>query len=120
MKVNEPDEIFLDKIKKELDSGLESMDSHTLLRLREGRFEALAEAAKRREKSWFMPGWVTAGGVAAIAVFVIAFSIWFTPARPGLPINRPEDLEIITTQEHLELYQDLEFYKWLADRGNEG
>ncbi len=120
MKLNEPAEICLDKIKKELDDSLERLEGPTLLRLREARLRAVAEAEKRSERRWFFPGWVTAGGVAAIAVIALAFSIWFTPARPGLPINRPEDLEIITAQEHLELYQDLDFYEWLADSGNEG
>jgi len=53
-------------------------------------------------------------------VLVIAVSLWLSSGNNSLPVGQPEDLEILTTNEQLELYKDLEFYRWLESKDKAG
>lgn len=118
MNMDERERRFLEKIRSELDAGAENLDRETLRRLHGARVTALAEVERRRTGWLRIPRWVTAGGVATAAVVVVAVSIWLAEPRQTLPARQAEDLEILTAQEHLEMYKDLEFYRWLADADN--
>jgi anti-sigma-K factor RskA len=109
----------VEKIRTELDAGAENLAPETLLRLREARFNAVAEAERKRARWFSLPRWATAGGLASLAVMVVAVSIWVSASRQTLPARQPEDVEILTAHEHLDMYKDLEFYRWLADLDNE-
>ena len=112
----ERDRSLAEAIRKELDAAVAGLDSGTLERLRQARQRALAGAGQERRR-FFLPlisRRVTAGGLAAAAVVVIAVSFWVAMTRTPQPARQPEDLEILTSQEHLDLYADLEFYRWLA------
>lgn len=115
MNTEERDRELLDRVRATLDGSTENLDAATLRRLRQSRFEAL-EAAGAGRRSFFRPRWVTAGGVATVAVLGVAASLWLSASRPVLPEKQVEDLEIITAKEQLDLYADLEFYRWLAEK----
>ncbi len=118
MNLDERERYFLEKARNELDSAAENLDEETVRRLRGARFTALAEA-ERRGIGWLrIPRWMTAGGLATVAVVGVAVSIWLGEPRHTLPARQAEDVEILTASEHLDMYKDLEFYRWLADADN--
>jgi hypothetical protein len=61
-----------------------------------------------------MVGSFAAATMAAVAVF-----FWLSPSPEPLPTTgQVEDLEIITSQERLDFYQNLDFYRWLETNEN--
>jgi len=119
MSEESPDKEFLDGIRETLDTGVDNLDEQTLLRLRRNRLNVLESAVKRR-RLFGMPRWITAGGFATVAVVAVTISIWFASSQQRLPVRHVEEVEILTTQEHLELYEDLDFYRWLTDAETKG
>jgi hypothetical protein len=53
-------------------------------------------------------------------VIVMALSFWQDSDRRSQTAGPVEDLEIMTTHEQLELYKDLDFYRWLETVDNAG
>jgi hypothetical protein len=118
MKIDDNDRTVTERVRQELDAGTSRLDAGTLGRLQEARLQAVAGARQGRPRMFFplfVPRWVTAGGLAATAVVVVAVSFWAATPRVPMPVQPPDELEIVTSQEHLDLYADLEFYRWLAD-----
>jgi len=115
MKMEERDRELEEKIREALDESVASLDGNTLRRLQRIRLDAL-EVDRSAHRLFALPRWVTAGGFATSAVLVVAVSVWLSTARHTLQVKQAEDLEIITAQEHLELYEDLDFYRWLAEK----
>ena len=115
------EEEFLAEVRKTLDRSTESLDQDTVRRLRQARFEALERPGTGRS-SWFgLHRWITAGGLATVTVLALGVSLWVVNPREKLPARHVDEVEMLTAQEHLDLYQDLEFYRWLADSsGTEG
>lgn len=113
--MNEDDHSFIRKIKRDLNEGTQRLDAATQSRLTRLRHEAL-DAGERQgffagfnfwHSAYRWPGLATAG-TATLVVFLY-FQI---PAvQPNI-----EDLDLLASEDQLELYQDLEFYAWLADQ----
>ena len=116
MNGNERDKLFLEQAKKDLDAGTENLDYDILLRLGKARKVALEAAHPGRR--FFIPRWVTAGGLATAVMMVVAVSFWHTSAPDGIPVRQAEDVEILTAQENLDISKDLDFYSWLAVANN--
>jgi len=101
---------FLDAARRVLDQAERDLDGATRARLRAARARALNEG----RRPWTRPGawWLPLGGFAAAAVVVLAVALWFAApsgAPPGI-----EDLELLTALDNQELYDEPEFYRWLA------
>jgi hypothetical protein len=111
---------FAERMRKLLDASAALPDDQTRLRLRSIRLKAL-EAAEQ-EVPWYLrfPRWVTAGGLATATVLVMAMSLWIATGRNALPVSQVEDVDILTNNEQLELYKDLDFYRWLENADNAG
>jgi Protein of unknown function (DUF3619) len=118
MNGDEREKLFLEHIRKELDAGTENLDHDVLLRLRKVRQVTLEEAEKRAGRRFFIPKWVTAGGIATAMMMVVAVSFWYKSAPEGIPVRQAEDVEILTAQENLDISRDLDFYRWLAAANN--
>ena len=120
MRENDPDKVLLKQVTARLDEGVEHLDPIIQARLRENRQRAVALAGEKH--SWFfaVPRWVTASGLATAAVITVALSFWWSAPKPPTVTEKPVDeIEVMTAQGRLEMYQDLDFYRWLADsRGN--
>jgi hypothetical protein len=114
-----PDKKFLDGIRETLDRKADALDEETLLRLRRVRLDALETAGKRRTLFAF-PRWLTAGGLATAAVVAVAVSVWTFTARQQSPASLPEEVEVLVIKDHLDLYEDLEFYRWLSADESKG
>ena len=113
MKTEDQDQKFRDMVCKSLDESIETLDRRTLLRLQGIRLRALEGSCKRKDlfSAW---RWITAGGFATAAVLVLAISLWVVAHRQPSPAKHGGDAEILAAHEHLELYEDLDFYRWLA------
>jgi len=112
---------FLEMARQSLLASEEQLDAVTASRLRDARRKAV-EAAGAREKGFFrIPNWARIGSVATAAAAVLVFMIWFDTPRQDLPVKSADDLEIVLnvdSADNMDLYEDLDFYEWLAGAGN--
>ena len=100
--------------KQTLDHSIQSLDSHTLSRLQSAR--KTARSANAETLSWGQPAWTVAA--AALVIFTIA--VWSTDS-PEITAPLPfEDVDILASADGWELYEDLEFYSWLAEDDQTG
>lgn len=114
MRTDDADRRFIEEIRLSLDESVSRIDSETLFKLRRARVQAV-EQGKMEKRSFFaFPRWITAGGFATAAVVAVAASCWFIASPGDAPVHHPVDVEILTAQDHFDLYGDLEFYRWLA------
>ncbi len=111
-----------------LDESAERIPEDVRQRLDTIRAQAMARArADRRSSeaagmrfSWRMPRTfaVPAGAFASVCVLVTTLALFSTSEVPEvLPVALSEDGLLIASADELELYQNLEFYQWLADNG---
>jgi hypothetical protein len=117
--------------KQMLDESTENLDAATLSRLNRARQSALESARPRRLRSWFVP----AGLAGACAVLLAVAVVWHRPAPqnvsdPFLPsatatLSQPgaafagNDLDLVSSDDSIEFYQDLDFYAWLETQGGD-
>jgi negative regulator of sigma E activity len=104
---------FAARVGQRLRDSADSLDAQTRSRLNQARQQALEELSPR-------PLWqrrpALAGAAAAVAM--VALLMWQPivngpePAAP-LALDAP-DLELLMTDESLDMLEDLEFYTWLA------
>jgi hypothetical protein len=109
---------LLERVRQHLDAATRDLDGATLTRLRAARSEALRAAGEaRRAPAWAWPvtGVLTAGVVAALAA-----ALWIGLGSPRTPVPTAgiEDMELIATLDHVDLYTDADFYRWLAEQNN--
>ena len=103
------DERIAADAKQAFDQSVDGLDAATLSRLNRARQAALEELAQPN-RSWQQ--WMPATGLAAVVLLaVFAFR---GPAEIDV-INAPAtDLEILLSEENIEMLEELEFYSWLA------
>jgi hypothetical protein len=89
------------------------------------KFEQLQE--KTTETSRFsLSAWIktqshsfnlsaSAGMLATACVMVTAISIFYVNSRPTGTLTLEEEIGLVATAEDIELYENLEFYLWLAE-----
>ncbi|GJM12322.1 MAG: hypothetical protein DHS20C12_07250 [Pseudohongiella sp.] len=116
--------------------GKELEDSSTLspdieARLDQIRHNAVAKFEQQREQSSERSGfslfsWIksqvesfnfdaSAGMLATACVLVTAISIFYVNSRPTGTLTLEEEIGLVATAEDIELYENLEFYLWLAE-----
>jgi hypothetical protein len=104
------EEAFAKKAKQRFDESVARLDGETQSRLNRSRHAALAELENGRP-AWVQ--WMPATGIAAAAVLAVV--VW-----TGMPVTdelaSPDvasDMEILLTEDSLEMLEDLEFYSWI-------
>ena len=104
------EDAFAEKAKQRFDESVQRLDGATQSRLNQSRHAALAELSKGRPV-WVH--WAPATGVAAAAVLAVV--IWTgTPGTVDLADPAvANDMEILLTEDSLEMLEDLEFYSWI-------
>ena len=111
---------FLEKARQALIASEDRLDAATLSRLRDARAKAV-EAAEGRDRGFFrIPNWMRVGAFATAAAAVLVFAVWVDPQRQELPVKSPDEFEIVLNADNFDLYEDMEFYEWLAEAGNGG
>ena len=101
--------------KQAFDESVDSLDAATLSRLNRGRQAALAELQKPN-RGWQQ--WMPATGLAA-AVLLAVFT-FRGPAEVDVISAPASDLEILLSEESIEMLEDLEFYSWVGTQELEG
>ncbi|HHM04881.1 MAG TPA: hypothetical protein ENJ19_03950 [Gammaproteobacteria bacterium] len=115
MTPRDDEQVFLDHAKRVLEARAESLDELTRARLRAARKQALAAAAPVRTP-W--KGRAFGGAFATAAVVVLAVVLWSGPEQgldPVVPAAELDDMELLLSGEELEVFEDADFYLWLAD-----
>ena len=118
MKARDPEDLFLEKVQDILDQGTENLGSRTERRLQDIRGQALIAAGEKRLKFLHPRRWVLAGSFAMVTLVAVGLFFWLSPSTETLPAGQIEDLEIITSQERIDFYQNLDFYRWLGSSEN--
>lgn len=114
MIVDAQEKHFLEETKDLLNRSAENMDSRTRQRLEQIRIKALG-AVEEKPSGFFLPlRWIVFGSFATATLAAVTLFFWLTTSSRDLPERHFEDFEIITCQEHIDFYQDLDFYRWLA------
>jgi hypothetical protein len=111
---------FLEKARQSLLAAEDRLDAGTLSQLRDARVRAVEAADARGRGFFWIPNWARIGGVATAAAAVLVFMIWFDTPKQDLPVKSPDEFEIVLNADNMDLYEDLDFYEWLAGAGNGG
>jgi len=99
---------FLNAIKAELDTSTAEMDSATVARLAQIRQAALSSSSSR--PIW----WIPAGAFATLAVAITVFLLWTATPVPE-PNRVLEELDLLSSVDNIEFYDELDFYQWLSE-----
>jgi hypothetical protein len=96
-----------------------------LSRLNRARQAALEQAHPRALRPWFLP----AGLASACAVLIAVAVAWRMPTHTMAPTvidassgNFASDLDMMSSDDGIEFYEDLDFYAWLdaQEKDNNG
>jgi hypothetical protein len=104
------DDAFAEKASQLFDESVDGLDGETRSKLNRSRQAALAELQSSGRR-WVQ--WAPAGGVAVAAV--AALLVW-TGSPQIDELATPDvasDMEILLTEDSLEMLEDLEFYSWI-------
>ena len=108
-KQNDLNDPFLQKVKEQLDNSVEHIDGETLSRLKQARAKALTAKVSR---PWFAQP--VCGGMATASVAIVVAVMWLDGGSPQIA-SGIEDIDLLTSAESIELYEEYEFYQWLDD-----
>lgn len=111
---------FVQNLKKIMDETETQTDPRVSMRLRAARVRALESLES--PIPWYarIPRWATAGGLVTAMALVVTLSLWTSKVHYTTPTGQVEDLELLTNKEQLELYKDLDFYRWLETTDHTG
>ncbi len=113
---NEHDNEFLAAAKSTLDTAARDLDTPILIRLRAVRGRALA--ASQRRRTLFVSPWLVPGAAVSTAlVMAVAGLLWLSSTTNELNVTG-EDSDLIAADDNLDIYNDFEFYRWLADEND--
>ncbi|MBI3774256.1 MAG: hypothetical protein HY273_01655 [Gammaproteobacteria bacterium] len=115
---DELDPATMQRARARLEQGAERLNVYTVQRLAQARAAALnGERTPRTSRSWLLPALGTA--VAAALVVSVTLQVMHKPDVAAIDVATL-DMELLTSDDDLELYQDLEFYTWLDDEHESG
>lgn len=95
------------KIKQTLNN--EKQDTDIQQRLKNVRQQALVQSQPTLHSRFFAP----AVAFASICMITLVITLSITPTTNPGDIDSIEEFEIITSNDSLEMYENLEFYLWL-------
>lgn len=117
---NPPVELVAD-IKYRLDGSEQQLPSHIVSKLRQARQRALETARAKSTRRFRFPQltpqpWL-ASCASLLSVALIVGYIQLHPTADEQLVAMDEESEILFADDNLELYEDLAFYRWLANTG---
>ncbi len=100
---------FAEKARHRFDDSVQGLDAATRSALNQSRQVALKELGSRRP---LRMTWLPAAGVAAAGV--AALMLWTAnPTLEQKAVPGAADIEILLTEDSLEMLEELEFYSWM-------
>ncbi len=99
------------------DASVDELDAATLSRLNRGRQRALEELGRPR-RSWST--WAPATGVAAAVTIAVIMAQSPVGTNGGEVPAALADMDILLSEDSIEMLEDLEFYSWLDTADLEG
>lgn len=99
------DKQFQQDIRKKLEQ--QTLSAQTRDALRAARMSAMDHGTSRPFR-----GWLPATAMAAIALVVVGAFLYQGVTDVELPQLETDELAIITSEDELELFEELEFYVW--------
>ena len=100
---------FIDAIKHRFDQSIDQIDAGTLSRLNSIRHNALDSVGRKYRQQVLLP----VGAMVAASIAVIMFTL-VQPDSSSSPFI-PEDIEMLSTSDGIDFYENLEFYQWLDE-----
>ena len=110
-KQNVSEQKFVAQITEALDASVDRIDAETRQRINAGRQRAL-EQDKR--KPFLVATWNKTMLAAALSIFVAVLVVKMQYQAP-IEEENIEAMELMAAQDTLDLYEELEFYTWLAE-----
>lgn len=106
------------RVAEAMDAGCEQLPLSVQVRLRQARQQALgAQPAGHDERHW-LRSWQPTGLVSACVLVVALGVVSGGSERAGpttaLPAEALEDMDLLATEDELELFTDYEFYQWVV------
>jgi hypothetical protein len=112
---------FLREARDLLESSSENLDSRTRQRMAAIRSKCLGLGEEKPSPFSIPFRWVLAGSSSIAAVVALALFFWLSGSPGEIPVKNIEDFEILTSREQIEIYQNVDFYRWLAiEKNGEG
>ncbi|HIF50063.1 MAG TPA: DUF3619 family protein [Thiotrichaceae bacterium] len=109
---------FESNIRQGLDEAVDTLDANTLSRIRQIRTQAVEKEKIKTEGlqlNWlFNKQGLFVGGLATACVMVLAMMLLFN-SPTSIQTIPEEDIELISSSDNLEFFEDLEFYEWLEE-----
>ncbi|MBM2830197.1 MAG: hypothetical protein HW411_987 [Gammaproteobacteria bacterium] len=100
---------FIDAVKVGFEQSVRDLDAGMLSKLTQARHNALAGESQKSRNWIFIP----AGVVATACLALLIYSLASKPSAERA--MTADDIELISSSDSLELYEELEFYEWLED-----
>jgi len=114
MRAEKSDKNFLKKAKDVLDQNIEELDGATVSRLRKIRYAAL-EKSDTIEHSWWQRLRLPAVALMTASLIAVVTIVQMRTPVELSPINTVEDIEILASNEQIDLYENFDFYTWLVE-----
>lgn len=102
---------FQQDMKNELDR--QTLDADTRRALQAARISALDNETQRSTRRW-----IPATALSSLALVILGTFIYRGINDIELPQISADDLAVITSEDELELFEDLEFYVWFDQDKN--
>lgn len=109
MTEHDKEQAFLHKARSLLDNSADELEPSTVDALKQLRRQALSQPTRRLWQTPYPALAMAATVIIAVAVVVL------NPATQPSDMSELEDLPMLTSDEELEFYQELDFYNWLDD-----
>ena len=112
--MNEQDRKFVDSAKRLLEESVADLDGATRSQLARARNRALAGQGEK--KRWFQrPLPITGLAASVLTAAALVLFVMFGPLRQDkVDETLVADLGLLTSEESLEFFEEIEFYQWLS------
>jgi len=111
------DREFEERTKRLFDESVAALDGETRSKLTQARYRALEELKPRRQTLWSR-ALVPVGAAAVVATLTVM--LWqgqiLSVDDGNFDVAAVTDLEILLSEEELDMIEELEFYAWLEEQ----
>jgi hypothetical protein len=113
MKTDERERIFLERVRGVLKQDIENLDRKSADSLRQMRRNALDRRERNQARLWKRLR-VPAAALATLSIILLVVGVhWRSPVDVKVG-DVMEDMEILASNDRLDMYIDLDFYEWLV------